>query len=327
MKKLLTGILIATFAVGCDDENFPLSNRCGAQGIVVYSNTVFSELFGTGPVRLVSGEVNSAIQWGNKMLWLLSNARFQEEGAAFRNCVVVWEDAGLNVVFTIPDPDPAHFFRINQAQIHGDTLELIVSRWVNASSGRAGAIHEESMLVSVSMSDWQSKTTIPIVAPHEYMFGSAIVADGPYTYVYATRNAFWNKEAAIARVSGSWFNAWEYFNGSGWVKSGEELKPVLSGVSDFFSVFKDNDRFYAVSFGALLSQELQLWEAHLPGEGWRLKKTLYCSQPAPGVLNSDAVVVAYSDDLLTCSYNRINGSVVDFENLHPVFIDIFHWRD
>ncbi len=326
MKHLLIGILFFVTCISCDSENFPLSNRCGAPGIAVYENSSYRNLFDQSAVRLSGGEIRSRIKWDDKSIWLLSNATFNDRPDVLRNALVLQHDANLTLVFTIPDRDNSSFLTINQGHIQGGDLELIVSQWSNNGPGRANTIHQGSFVYSVSLSNWQVKDIVAIDGPQEFMFGSAVLLSGADTYIYATRNAFWNKEAAIARVSGSWLNSWEYFNGSNWVGESGAMRPVLSGVSDFFSVFEESGNFYAVSYGALLSQEIQLFQAYSPNEGWQFRKTLYCGKPAEGILNSDAIVIDHSDDSLTCSYNRINSSLDDFGNVAPFFIDIHHWN-
>ncbi|MBS1507234.1 MAG: DUF5005 domain-containing protein [Bacteroidetes bacterium] len=325
MRRMLIVILVSTAAFACEGPTYPLSNRCGAPGISVYADPTYDFLF-KGPIS--SGEINSVVEWNAKKIWLMSNVKLNTANGekSFKNYVVVSDGNDVDIKYTLPDPDDTHFYTINQGIASDEKIELIVSLWRDTGKGRGGAVHEADFIYVLSTDEWKATRVRVIDAPVDVVFGSALMLDESYYYIYATRNAFWNKDALIARVSGSFLNAWEFYDGYNWVSNADTMRPVISGVTDFFSVFKEGDSYYAVSYGALFSQEIQLLRAYLPYEGWAVKKILYCSSPVDHVIDANGIVLDHSGSTLNCSYNRIDQSLENFSNNSPGFIDINNWN-
>lgn len=336
MKTKLISILIALSAVGCSDEQFPLENRCGGPGVAVYPNTGLDFLFGDYDKQLASGEINSFVDWGTNRIWLISNGRLNVGGGTIElsNCLLIQSASEYDVIFSqdaiggssafLPDPDAEHFYSLNQGQMYNGRLELIVSRWKRTGAGRLDCAHEVSLVYDISPAGWVVERVKEIEANPSLLFGSSLLSDDGYSYIYATRNVLLNRDALVARVRGSWMNEWEYYNGYLWTLIAEDIAPIFSGVSDYFSVFKtQGGEYYAVSHGALLSQEIQLFTGYAPEKGWQLKKTLYCTSE---VISANSIVLDTTDESLTCVYNVLGTSLDNLSGDAPVFIDVNHWN-
>ncbi len=335
-NRLIFTLLLFSVACHEDELTFPLPNRCGAPGVAIYENNEPS-LFNHSVGHLSSGEINATFTAGTRRFWLVSNGILNTEEGTVRlhNCLLMEEGASLQVITSnggnapaslLPDPDTRHFFTLNQGQVFGETLELIVSKWLTVGEGR-DAKHESSWVFALSLRNWQVTDSKQIEADASHMIGAASLRHGDHTYIYITKNVFWNKEASVARVAGSFFQQWEYFDGNNWQSNPTHLRSVVADVGDFFSVFRQGDEFQLVSFGALLSDDLRLQRAHSPEEGWRPMKTLYCeSDGDDGNYAVNSIVIASTDESLSCVYSRIDKNMESLNNATPRFLEVHGWN-
>ncbi len=329
--------LILSVLTRCgDDEKFPLANRCGAPGVAVYQGSDV-HLFGSDPGSLSTGEINSYVRWGEKRIWLISNGVLNQETSSvlLRNCLLLEGGTSSGVIYSrqqdqccsfLPEPDERHFFSLNQGLVVDNLLQIIVSRWKITGEGRAGVEHEASFVYTFSLSDWHVVDKKRIDARPELMFGSALLSHQGYVYIYTTKNALWNKEALVARVSGDFLQPWEYYDGYTWQSSADAMKPVLSDVADFFSVFVQDENVYAMSHGALLSPEVKLHHAHSPEEGWQFKKVLYCESTGDDATYAvNAIAIEHSSGRISSAYSRIDRDLQTTGNARPAFVEITGW--
>ena len=80
------------------------------------------------------------------------------------------------------------------------------------------------------------------------------------------------KYAHVARAPGGDLRAiWEFYNGSEWVSEPSTYR-IHDGVSDQFSVFKKNDKYYLLTHQIIFGKEIQLFESDFPMGPWHSKK-------------------------------------------------------
>lgn len=336
-------IRILTFGItiisSCQDEIFPLSNRCGAPGITVYASGEFGNLFSNDSLKLSRGEINSSLDWDGKKIWFISNGmlNYEEENVLLQNCIVIQDEQSVEVEFRLADLHPTsflqasdehHFYSLNQGFIKGDTLEVIASLWRITGNGRYDYVHESVTVFRISLTSWVILSSRSITVDNDILFGSAMLRHNGYTYIYATKNATLDKDGFVARVpAGSLFHEWQYFDGYTWQPSVELIKPIFSGVSGYFSVFTDMGRFYLVSNGAVFGQEVSLYDADAPESGWRNLKVLYCrSEVDDDVIILNTLVHQINEGVLVCSYNRAPEDLEASAIFAPSFIEIANWK-
>ncbi|UUW91072.1 DUF4185 domain-containing protein [Pimelobacter simplex] len=113
------------------------------------------------------------------------------------------------------------------------------------------------------------------VDPSRPMWGAAAVVDDGWAYLYATsrdRDAlatgFDLRVARSRPESVGDPRAWEYWDGTAWTPDADRatvLIPRQGGVSQTLSVFRDGDRWYAISKrDEVLGRDLVVWEAPAP---------------------------------------------------------------
>ena len=127
-------------------------------------------------------------------------------------------------------------------------------------------------------------------------WGSEVLADGAYTYVYGTEAAGRMKFAHVARVRGTDLGGpWEFWTGSGWSPRMAESARVLSGVGTNYGVRRVGDRYVLVTHenNLLFSADFVAYTADSPTGPFTGPQYLF---RAP---ETDAGHIVYDADLHT----------------------------
>ncbi len=109
--------------------------------------------------------------------------------------------------------------------------------------------------------------------------GAAHEDDDGYVYFYGTEDTKYNKYIHVARTSRkNPLNKVTFFNGTGWVTDTTQSVRIQGGVSESFSIFKNEGKYYLLSQPNLLSPDIYLWDAKSP-EGPYIHKRFVCTTP------------------------------------------------
>jgi hypothetical protein len=110
-------------------------------------------------------------------------------------------------------------------------------------------------------------------------FGNCVMVDNGFVYIYGTKNSPGIAKIHVARVpftSKTFYNNWEYYNGTTWDKNIENSTPIDIdiSISEQFSIFKYNDKYI------LLTQErsgtdIFTYVSDFPNKDFHNKKFIY----------------------------------------------------
>ncbi len=166
-------------------------------------------------------------------------------------------------------------------------------------------------------------------------YGACILEDGGYLYIYGSEKQGLSKFLHVARVAGNDLNdPWEYFDGVTWTTDPTGSARLFAHVSDEFSVFKHNSRYYLLTQHHVLGSEIYLYDSDNPVIGFANKKLLYCTpQSNEGNLftyNAFAHPQFSQGSELLVSYN-VNSSVFadlfkNADNYRPYFVRVKGWE-
>jgi len=81
-------------------------------------------------------------------------------------------------------------------------------------------------------------------------FGSCIMEDGEWTYIYGTEDYTSRKTLIVARVPAGKIRdtaSWEFYGKDGWSKNFDDITPVFDGVCNELSVHKTEDGKYILT--------------------------------------------------------------------------------
>ena len=335
MKKIMLLLAIIGLTSSCEEEDYPLPNRCGAPEIEAADFNGYDFIFNTEINNLKSGEINSIFKEGNRLILSVGNATLNTTGNPFlRNCLVIVEGDAPQVVFNpdgptpqslIPEPDEQHFYSINQVNAAGEDLEVICSLWRQTGPGRFDIEHVRDELALIGP-DGQL-LAMQTITSGETKYGSALLHEGGYLYVFGSKNLELDKQAFVARVAGSTVTGtWEYFNGANWTADANQASPITYNVAEYFSVFREKDHYYMVTNGSLFGQQVLLKQSASLVTGWKDSRTLYCSADNPdGFITSNAVVMDHQENAIVLSYGYIEDNLTGSATLEPEFIKLLNW--
>ncbi len=104
-----------------------------------------------------------------------------------------------------------------------------------------------------------------------------------YVYLYGTESTTWNKYVHVARTTkNNPMGDITYYDGNGWVKDPSKSTRVLGGVSESYTFFKYQNKYYLLSQGSLLSRDIYIWDAASPVGPFTQKRLVYTTPSKVG---------------------------------------------
>ncbi|SCF33580.1 fibronectin type III domain-containing protein [Micromonospora mirobrigensis] len=295
----------------------------------------------TASVRLPDG----------RLLWLFSDTFLgpvapdgsRPRSTAFVNNSAVVQD-GDRLVATVhggtaedpralvPAAEADQFHWIGDAQVTGETLQVLVNRY-----RRTGSSPLDHQLLGTSLATFALPALTPTgVRPlpldARVSWGSELLRDGDHTYVYGTEAAGETKFAHVARVRGTDLSGpWEFWTGRDWSTDDGASARVLSGVGTSYGVQRVDGRYVLVTHenNLVFSADLVAYTAAAPTGPFDGPDYLYT---AP---ETDAGHLVYDADLhpelarpgkllLSYNVNDVDDAVTyaDTKVYRPRFVEV-----
>lgn len=166
--------------------------------------------------------------------------------------------------------------------------------------------------------------------------GAAKEDDDGYIYLYGVETSTLYKYVHVARMpKNNPLKTVTYYNGTGWVADTAQSVRILEGVSESFSFFKNNGKYYLLSQGSLLSRDIYLWDAQSPVGPFTNKRFVYTT---PNMV-SDVKIWTYNatahtefnqnNELLVgyCTNStKANGLYKNADSYRPYFVWAANWQ-
>lgn len=330
------------------DTTIPPAQVCWEAPISVTKAVDFNQLF-TRFSGWTGGDATYSIPLPDgRTLWLFGdsfigtvNANRTRAGGGFvRNAFVVQDGTNLTTLtggvsaYMVP-ADAGWWYWPGHGLAHGDTLQVMLFGFKSTGGGAWDFAYASLDVATFHLPDFtllsiERKKTDP-----ETNYGACILEDGAYTYLYGSEKQGLSKFLHVARVKGHNLNSpWEYFNGTDWTSDPAASARVFANVSDEFSVFKHNNRYYLLTQHHILGGEIYLYDSDSPVIGFDHKRTVYCTpQTHEGNLftyNAFAHTEFSGNGELLVSYN-VNSSVFgdlfsNADNYRPFFVRVKGWE-
>ncbi|MEZ5014364.1 MAG: DUF5005 domain-containing protein [Chitinophagales bacterium] len=211
-----------------------------------------------------------------------------------RNSFVVQQGNNLTTIVggTIDDPsalvdtdDPTlRWYWPGDGTVIGDTLYVYMMYFQKTGPGGWDYAYQRTDLVAYSLPAITeiSRTTV-FTEPH-ITWGTTIMEDGGFNYVYGTEGATLTKYMHVLRYPAGNIHATpEYWNGSGWtttipaynVGRLEKQSGFAVDVSAQFAVFYAAGKYRLVTQHNLFGPDIYSWESINPTGPWKQRQTIY----------------------------------------------------
>ncbi|WP_052684436.1 fibronectin type III domain-containing protein [Lentzea aerocolonigenes] len=153
-----------------------------------------------------------------------------------------------NPTTLVTGANPDEFHWIGAAMVQGNAVKALYGRYKNAGSGPLGFQRVGTTLVTFSLPALTVASVTDLSLQNKIGWGSAILSDGGYDYVYGTEDADGFKFAHVARVpSGNLGAAWQFWDGTAWGSDETRSKRLFSGGGTGFSVIRKDGQIVVVT--------------------------------------------------------------------------------
>jgi hypothetical protein len=228
--------------------------------------------------------------FGDTFLGVVNPDRSRPPVGLARNTFVV-QDGETLTTFVQPDEsafinpeNPSWWYWPTDGTVHNDTLQVMLSAFRSTNTGGPFSFaYTRIDLAQFTLPDLQLISIEPRFEEPNTAYGSCVVEDENYIYIYGARFESTGKFGHLARSPGGDLrNEWEYYNGSEWTTDPNESVGVVNNVSEQFAVFKSNGRYYLVTSNFQLGPEIYLFDSPAPEGPWQQRGTIYCTPETVG---------------------------------------------
>lgn len=226
------------------------------------------------------------------------------------------------VVMPIVAPQaPAQWYWPGDGFVSGNSLFIFQQRMKNQGSGVFGFAQTGVDLSRFDLSDFSLQSVTPFPYANEVAWGLAVLEDSDYTYIYGTKSQQYNKYVHVCRTpADAPFATLEFWNGNGWTSDPAASTSIRNDVSQSYSVFKHNGKYYLLSQEGFLGPKINIYRSLSPTGPFTNKK-LVATTPVPAncwtynALAHPQYITPAGDLLVGYSINEMN------------FFDLFQHAD
>ncbi|WP_327029927.1 DUF5005 domain-containing protein [Micromonospora sp. NBC_01740] len=148
----------------------------------------------------------------------------------------------------VPPPAADQFYWIGDAQVVGETLQMLVNRYRRTGDGPLDHVLLGTSLATFALPGMTPVAVRPLPLGERISWGSSLLRDGGHTLIYGTEASGETKFAHVARVAGTDLNGpWEFWTGTGWAPAADKSARILSGVGTSYGVQRVGDRYVLVT--------------------------------------------------------------------------------
>ncbi|WP_433794544.1 phospholipase A2 [Actinoplanes sp. CA-252034] len=143
---------------------------------------------------------------------------------------------------------------VGDGTVEGSTLRVVYQRMRGTGAGPLDFALLDSAVVTFDLPALTVRSVTDRGYGNKVAWGSAVVEDGAYTYIYGAEDAGPLRFAHLARVpAGGLAGAWQFWTGTGWSDSAAASARVMSGVGAGFGVHKVDGSYVLVTQEANLT--------------------------------------------------------------------------
>lgn len=217
----------------------------------------------------------------------------------------------------------------------GDTLEVVMFGLRNEGGGAWGFVYTSIDIARFSLPDLSLLSIERKVLDPTVNYGACVMEDDGFYYLYGAEKEGLRKYLHLARVpvAEGLAGQWSYYDGSAWVGEPEKSARLFADVSEQFSVFRHEGRYYLLTQHHILGSEIYMYRAEAPFGPFNGKKLLYCTPQAKGNIftyNAFAHTQFLNEGELLLSYNVNSFEFADVfanaDNYRPYFVWVKGWE-
>ncbi|WP_063842863.1 DUF5005 domain-containing protein, partial [Sphaerimonospora mesophila] len=245
------------------------------------------------------------------------------------------EAAPASLVGGESDGDPANAgYWVADGVVEGQTLRVLYNHYRRTGSDSLDLEFAGNALGTFALPSLTLTSLDALPLGDQIAWGSSIMEDGDYTYIYGTEFTETLRFAHVARAPrGDLTAAWQFWTGSGWSSSMSESSRLMSGVNTAYSVEKLGDRYVLVTTegNLVFNPEIVAYTSAAPTGPFSGPVTLYRApeaKPGDPIITYDArlhqhlarpgkLLVSYNVNALEDEYNFADAGLY-----RPRFVEV-----
>jgi hypothetical protein len=181
-------------------------------------------------------------------------------------------------------PVGADWYWVGDGTVEGDELRVFALKFEKFGPGGFDFRWIGTSLATFSLPKLKLKSVTPTVSSTGIEYGSGILEDGGYTYVYGTEDLGADKYLHVARApSGGLLGSWEFFTGTGWSTDPAASARLLHGVANEYSVTRTGDAYVLITMdtNVVFSRDIVAYVSCTPTGPWAGPTHLYTAPDYP----------------------------------------------
>lgn len=263
---------------------------------------------------------------------LISNTIVVQDGTTLGPTITGGTAASPRPIVT--PSQKGEYYWVGDGVVEGGVAKVLYNRYrPTTGGGSLDFVHTGTALVTFNLPALTVASVVDLPVGPAIAWGSAVLVDGGFTYIYGTSPAPGNMSFGyVARVAvGSLGGTWQYWSGSAWVASESAAARLLSGVETGFSVQKVGTQYVLVTHEANLVFDSQFvaYTATTPNGPFTGPTYLYTAPERtgthivydaklhPALATSGKLLMSYNVNSLTVADNYADASLY-----RPRFVDV-----
>jgi hypothetical protein len=217
-------------------------------------------------------------------------------------------------------PVGSDWYWLGDGTVDGDKLRVFALKFEKYGPGGFDFRWVSTAIATFALPKMELLDVSPTYSGNGVEWGSGLMEDGDWTYIYGTDDQGLTKYAHLARAPrGDLHGVWQFWDGTGWSSDQRASKPLMAGVANEYSVTKVGDAYVLVTMDTrtLFSRDIVAYVSCSPTGPWGAPTTVYTAPDYAGtnpnafVYNAHAHPEFTHDGKLLISYNVNSFSFQD----------------
>lgn len=230
-------------------------------------------------------------------------------------------------------PVGTNWYWLGDGSVEGDKLRVFALKFQKYGPGGWDFRWISSAIATFSLPGMRLQNVTPTFSSNNVQYGSGILEDGEYTYVYGTEDLGNEKHMHVARTrAGDLLGTWQFWTGTEWSDKPTDSRRMMRGVANEYSVTRIGEAYVLITqdTNVPFNREIYAYVSCSPGGPWVSPTKLYTAPDYPFsnaiVYNAHAHPQFTKDGELLVTYNvnslKFDDLMRDVRIYRPRFIRV-----
>lgn len=181
-------------------------------------------------------------------------------------------------------PTDASWYWTGDATVEGDSLRQFLPKFTRTGPGAWDWYWSGTDIGTYSLPGLELVRTTPAPSSNGVMYGSAVLEEDDFTYIYGSEDLQLVKYLHVARApAGDLLGPWEFFDGSGWSSNPAASVRLMAGVDNGIGVVQAGQGYVLFTFDTkvIFGNEIVAYASCSPAGPWTNRTHVY-STPEQG---------------------------------------------